>query len=104
MGRVWQRWVKAAQARSLWNPIRYAGAVIPVVAAGAGGSLVGHLHGTAGAVIGWVALLGGLAGAAINAMRPGVEHSVDLAKAAQFEQLYWGRLHLRDGQPARRHA
>lgn len=89
MGRVWQRWVKAAQARSLWNPIRYAGAVIPVVAAGAGGSLVGHLHGTAGAVIGWVALLGGLAGAAINAMRPGVEHSVDLAKAAQFEQLYW---------------
>jgi hypothetical protein len=89
MCRVWQRRQKAAQGRSLWNPIRYAGAVIPVVAAGAGGSLVGHVHGTAGTVIGWVALLGGLAGAAINAMRPGVEHSVDLAKAAAFEQLYW---------------
>jgi hypothetical protein len=62
---------------------------MPVVAAGAGGSLVGHLHGTAGTVIGWVALVGGLAGAAINAMRPGVEHAVDLTKAAQFEQLYW---------------
>lgn len=89
MSRVWQRRQKAAQGRSLWNPIRYAGAVIPVVAAGAGGSLVGHVHGTASTVIGWVALLGGLAGAAINAMRPGVEHSVDLAKAAEFEQLYW---------------
>jgi hypothetical protein len=89
MDRVWQRRVKASQGRSLWNPIRYAGAVIPVVAAGAGGSLVGDLHGTAATVIGWVALVGGLAGAAINAMRPGVEHSVDLAKAAAFEQLYW---------------
>jgi hypothetical protein len=89
MGRVWQRRQKAAQGRSLWNPIRYAGAVIPVVAAGAGGSLVGHVHGTAGTVIGWVALLGGLADAAINAMRPGIEHSVDLAKTAEFEQLYW---------------
>jgi hypothetical protein len=89
MGRVWQRKDKAARGRSQWNPIRYAGAVIPVVAAGAGGSLVGHLHGTAGTVIGWVALIGGLAGAAINSVRPAVEHGVDLTKAAHFERLYW---------------
>lgn len=58
MERAWQRRVKATNARSLWNPIRFAGAVIPVLAAGAGGSLVGHLHGTIGTVIGWVALIG----------------------------------------------
>lgn len=63
--------------------------MIPVVAAGAGGSLVSHVHGTAGTVIGWVALIGGILGAAINAVRPAVEYGVDLSKAAQFEQLYW---------------
>jgi hypothetical protein len=58
MERAWQRRVKATNARSLWNPIRFAGAVIPVLAADAGGSLVGHLHGTIGTVIGWVAPIG----------------------------------------------
>ncbi len=89
MDRVWSRRTNANQARSQWNRFRYAGAVIPVVAAGAGGSLVGHVHGVAGIVIGWVALIGGLAGAAINAVRPAVEYGIDLRKAAQFEQLYW---------------
>jgi hypothetical protein len=89
MDRVWSRRTNAAKARSQWNLFRYAGAVIPVVAAGAGGSLVGHLHGVAGTVIGWVALIGGLAGAAVNAVRPAVEYGVDLKKAAEFEQLYW---------------
>lgn len=89
MDRVWQRKDRAARGRSQWNPVRYAGAVIPVVAAGAGGSLVGHLHGTASTIIGWIALIGGLAGAAINSVRPGIEHGVDLTKAAHFEQLYW---------------
>lgn len=89
MERVWVRRANAVHARSQWNLFRYAGAVIPVVAAGAGGSLVGHLNGTAGTVIGWVALIGGLAGAAINAVRPAVEYGVDLRKAADFEQLYW---------------
>jgi len=89
MDRVWVRRTNAVHARSQWNLFRYAGAVIPVVAAGAGGSLVGHVHGTAGTVIGWVALIGGLVGAAINAVRPAVEYGVDLRKAAEFEQLYW---------------
>jgi hypothetical protein len=89
MERVWQRKDNAARGRSQWSPVRYAGAVIPVVAAGAGGSLVGHLHGTAGTVIGWIALIGGLIGAAINSLRPAVEHAVDLTKAAHFERLYW---------------
>ena len=89
MERVWARRTNAVQARKQWNLFRYAGAVIPVVAAGAGGSLVGHVHGTAGTVIGWVALIGGLVGAAINAVRPAVEYGVDLRKAAEFEQLYW---------------
>lgn len=89
MDRVWSRRTNANQARSQWNRFRYAGAVIPVVAAGAGGSLVGHVHGVAGSVIGWVALIGGLVGAAINAVRPAVEYGVDLRKAAEFEQLYW---------------
>jgi hypothetical protein len=89
MDRVWSRRTNAVHARSHWNLFRYAGAVIPVVAAGAGGSLVGHVHGTAGTVIGWVALIGGLLGAAINAVRPAVEYGVDLRKAAEFEQLYW---------------
>ena len=89
MDRVRFRRTNAVHARSQWNLFRYAGAVIPVVAAGAGGSLVGHVHGTAGTVIGWVALIGGLVGAAINAVRPAVEYGVDLRKAAEFEQLYW---------------
>lgn len=89
MERVWVRRTNAVHARSQWNLFRYAGSVIPVVAAGAGGSLVGHVHGTAGTVIGWVALIGGLVGAAINAVRPAVEYGVDLRKAAEFEQLYW---------------
>lgn len=89
MDRVWSRRTSAVHARSQWNLFRYAGAVIPVVAAGAGGSLVGHVHGTAGTVIGWVALIGGVLGAAINAVRPAVEYGVDLRKAAEFEQLYW---------------
>ena len=89
MGRVWQRRTSAASARSQWNMFRYAGAVIPVVAAGAGGSLLGHLHGTTATVIGWFALIGGLGGAAINAVRPAVEYGVDLTKTNQFERLYW---------------
>jgi hypothetical protein len=89
MDRAWYRRGNAADARKLWNKFRYAAAVVPVVAAGAGGSLVGHVHGTAGTLIGWVALVGGLVGAAINAVRPAVEYGVDLTKAAQFEQLYW---------------
>jgi hypothetical protein len=89
MDRAWYRRGNAADARALWNKFRYAAAVVPVVAAGAGGSLVGHVHGTAGTVIGWVAIIGGLVGAAINAVRPAVEYGVDLTKAAQFEQLYW---------------
>ena len=89
MDRAWYRRINAVDARKLWNRFRYTAAVVPVVAAGAGGSLVGHVHGTAGAVIGWVALVGGLVGAAINAVRPAVEYGVDLTKAAQFEQLYW---------------
>lgn len=89
MDRTWYRRTNAAQARSQWNTFRYAGAVIPVIAAGAGGSLVGHLHGVAGTVIGWVALIAGLVGGAINAVRPAVEYGVDLKKAAQYEQLYW---------------
>jgi hypothetical protein len=36
-----------------------------------------------------VALIGGLTGAAINAVRPAVEYGVDLTKANQFERLYW---------------
>ena len=89
MDRVWSRRTSAVHARSQWNLFRYAGAVIPVVAAGAGGTLVGHVHGAAGTVIGWVALVGGLVGAAITAVRPAVEYGVDLRKAAEFERLYW---------------
>jgi hypothetical protein len=89
MDRAWYRRTNAVSARALWNPFRYAAAVIPVIAAGAGGSLVSHVHGTAGTVIGWVALIAGLLGAAINSLRPAVEYGVDLTKAAQFERLYW---------------
>ena len=89
MERIWIRRTNAVSARKQWNLFRYAGAVIPVVAAGAGGSLVGQVHGTAATVIGWIALIGGLVGAAINAVRPAVEYGVDLRKAAEFEQLYW---------------
>lgn len=89
MDRAWYRRTHAVSARALWNPFRYAAAVIPVVAAGAGGSLVSHVHGTTGTVIGWVALIGGLLGAAINSLRPGVEYGVDLTKAAHFEHVYW---------------
>jgi hypothetical protein len=89
MCRAWHRRTKSTEARSKWNWFRYAGAVIPVIAAGAGGSLVSHLHGTPSAVIGWTALIGGLIGAAISAVRPGVEYTVDVRKAAEFETLYW---------------
>ena len=45
MERAWTRRGNAGDAHRLWNKFRYAGAVIPVVAAGAGGSLVGHVQG-----------------------------------------------------------
>jgi hypothetical protein len=89
MNRTWYRRTNASHARTQWSWFRYAAAVIPVVAAGAGGSLVGQLHGSAAIIVGWVALVGGLAGAAINAVRPAVEYGVDLIKAAEFERLYW---------------
>jgi hypothetical protein len=89
MNRAWYRRTNAAHARAQWNWFRYSAAVIPVVAAGAGGSLVGQLHGVAATVVGWGALIGGLMGAAINAVRPAIEYGVDLTKAAEFEQLYW---------------
>lgn len=89
MDRAWYRRTTAVSTRRRWTPFRYAAEVIPVVAAGAGGSLVVHLHGTAGTFIGWAALIGGLLGAAINSVRPSVEYGVDLTKAAQFEHLYW---------------
>jgi hypothetical protein len=47
------------------------------------------VHGTAGTVIGWVALVGGVVGAAMNAVRPAVEYGVEGTKATQFEHLYW---------------
>jgi hypothetical protein len=89
MDHIWQRTINTGRARTKWNLFRYAGAVIPVVASGAGGGLLGHLHGTGAVVIGWLALVGGLTGGAINAMRPAVEYGVDLTKANEFEQLYW---------------
>lgn len=89
MDRAWYRQRTAVCLRRRWTPLRYAAEFIPVVAAGAGGSLVVHVHGTAATVIGWVALVGGLLGAAINSVRPSVEYGVDLMKAAQFEHLYW---------------
>ena len=51
MDRVWSRRTNAVHARSQWNLFRYAGAVIPVVAAG--GSLVSHVQGTAGTLARW---------------------------------------------------
>jgi|SRR5450432_615106 hypothetical protein len=89
MDRAWYRRRNAVDSRQLWNKFRFSAAVVPVVAAGAGGSLVGHVHGTAATVIGWVALVGGIVGAAINAVRPAVEYWVEGTKAAQFEHLYW---------------
>lgn len=79
----------AARTGAEWNPLRLAGAAIPALAAGAGGVLVGHLHGTTGTVIGWIALIGGVAGASINAMRPADHYAADQLRAAQFRGLYW---------------
>ena len=88
-GWIWERREKAVDPRSKWDWLRYAAAVIPVLAAEAGGSLVAHLHGTAGAIIGWVSIIGGLACAAISAVWSAVGYGVDLTKASEFEQLYW---------------
>jgi hypothetical protein len=79
----------ADRTGSQWNPLRLAGAAIPALAAAAGGVLVGHLHGTASTVIGWVALIGGVAGASINAMRPADHYAADQLRAARFRGLYW---------------
>lgn len=89
MERAWELSEKAHHHSGLWKPFRYAGEVIPVVAAGAGGSLISHVDGTAATVIGWVALIGGLLGAAINAMHPADGYGARLRTAAHFEQLFW---------------
>lgn len=89
MLRAWQRRTNARDARVFWNPFRDRAALIPAVAAAAGGTLVGHVHGSVGTVIGWVVPIAGIVDAAINAVRPGLEYGVDLAKAVQFERLYW---------------
>lgn len=57
MDRAWTRHRNAGGARSKWNSFRYAGAVIPVLAAGAGASLLSQLHGSAGKIVGlWPSL------------------------------------------------
>jgi len=95
MVRVWARRDKAGSARTKWNWMRYSAAVIPVVAAGAGGSLVGHVTGGPATVIGWVALIGGIVGAAVNAVRRGVEYSVGLKKGSSLRATLLGRVQLR---------
>lgn len=79
----------ASRTTSQWNPLRLAGAAMPALAAAAGGVLVGHLHGAAGTTVGWVALVGGVLGASINAMRPADHYADDRRRAAQFRGLYW---------------
>jgi len=89
MVRISKLRARANRTRKQWNPVRLAGAAIPALAAGAGGVLISHLHGTAGTVIGWVALVGGVMGAAISAMRPAAHYAADLRRGSQFEGLYW---------------
>lgn len=87
--RAWERSAKAHHHAGLWKPWRYVGEVLPVIAAAAGGTLVGHVHGTAAAVIGWIALTAGLAGAAINALRPASGYQDNADTAAHLERLAW---------------
>jgi hypothetical protein len=46
MDRVWYRQRTAVSLRRRWTPLRYAAEFIPVVVAGAGGSIIVHVHGT----------------------------------------------------------
>lgn len=92
----WDLMVEISECRDLasrstlkWNPLRLAGAAMPALAAAAGGVLVGHLLGAAGTAVGWVALVGGVLGASINAMRPADHWAEDQRRASGFTGLYW---------------
>jgi hypothetical protein len=54
-----------------------------------GGTLLAHVHGSAATALGLIAVILGVIGAAIAAVRPGESYATDLVIAAQYEHLWW---------------
>jgi hypothetical protein len=54
-----------------------------------GGALIGQLGGTAAVIVGISAAAVGVVGAMIAAAKPGASYAIDLARKAQYEQLWW---------------
>jgi hypothetical protein len=90
MGRILQKRTEAGResANAHWFQRGSAGASA-AVATLTGGALLGSVHGRAAVVIGIIAAGIGILAGGIAAARPGDSYVADLARKAQYEQLFW---------------
>lgn len=90
MVRVAQLRLRKARGRNIAHLLaRLAAGVTAAVTTVTGGTLLAHVHGSAASVLGLIAVILGVIGAAIAAVRPGESYTTDLVIAAQYEHLWW---------------
>jgi hypothetical protein len=80
------------QSRSKGNAgraARLAASVTAVVTALTGGTLLAGVHGAAATALGVVAVVLGIGGSALTAIRPAESYATSLLLAAQYERLWW---------------
>ena len=68
---------------------RLAASVTAVVTALTGGTLLAGVHGSAARVLGVVAVILGIGGSALTALRPAESYATNLIVAVQYERLWW---------------
>jgi hypothetical protein len=90
MVRVAQLRLRKARGRNIAHLLaRLAAGVTAAVTTVTGGTLLAHVHGPAASALGLIAVIPGVLGAAIAAVRPGESYATDLVIAAQYEHLWW---------------
>jgi hypothetical protein len=90
MVRVAQLRLRKARGRNIAHLLaRLAAGVTAAVTTVTGGTLLAHAHGRAASVLGLTAVILGVLGAAVAAVRPGESYTADLLIAAQYEHLWW---------------
>jgi hypothetical protein len=90
MIRIAQLRLRKARGRNMAHLLaRVAAGVTAAVTTVTGGTLLAQVHGRAASALGLIAVVLGVIGAAIAAVRPGASYATDLVTAAQYEHLWW---------------
>jgi hypothetical protein len=90
MVRIAQLRLRKARGRNIAHLLaRITAGVTAAVTTVTGGTLLAHLNGTAASALGLIAVILGVIGAAIAAVRPGESYATDVVIAAQYEHLWW---------------